>query len=305
MGTPNRYALLSAALLAVPVFASTQESGSQAATVTAGDPPAAAVRDLMIAACAHDETEFERFLTARNLESFKRLAPAARTELMKRFVLLDGVGKASVSANPSGRPTVRCTTPGGAADIQIGGTELRENLSFLPIDIRDASNQGGDPHHIVISLVRERSSWRILSMGLLFMDLPSLEIEWDRAQIGDNERDALADLKAVATAVETYRRTYSHLPESLERLEHAAKPSAESAGLLDADLAGGRRNGYVFRMVIVGANDVGAPAQYELSATPAAYGRTGRLSFFRDVHGKFHAADHQGGVGHSLDPGVD
>jgi len=27
-----------------------------------------------------------------------------------------------------------------------------------------------------------------------------------------------------------------------------------------------------------------------------------QLSFFRDVNGKFHAADRQGAVGHSLDP---
>jgi hypothetical protein len=308
MTSPSRHILFCAALLfARPPLAPAQETnaGVSAAPAPPGDSPAAAVRDLMAAACAHDETQFEKFLTARNLESFARLAPAARTELMKRFVLLDGSGKPSVSANPSGPPTVRCATSGGSAEIQLGGTELRENLAFLPIDIRDVSDQGGEPHHVLMSLVRENSSWRILSVGLLLLDLPSLELEWDRAQIGENERGALAGLKAVAAAVEAYRRTYSRLPESLDKLGRAAKPSADSAGLLDADLAGGRRDGYVFRMVIVGANDVGAPAEYELSATPAAYGRTGRLSFFRDSRGRFHAGDHQGGVGHSLDPGVD
>ena len=292
--------VLAATLMGLPLSAPARQAA--AAPAAREDAPVAAVRDLMAAACAHDEAQFERFLTARNLESFKRLTPAARTELMKRFVLLDGAGKASVTVNPSGRPTVRCTTSAGAADIQLGGTELRENLAFLPVDIHDASDQGGDPHHVLMSLVRENASWRILSVGLLLLDLPSLELEWDRAQMDDNERAALADLKAVASAVETYRRTYSRLPESLEKLAHAAKPSAESAGLLDRDLAAGQRNGYVFRMVIVGASDVGAPAQYELSATPAAYGRTGRLSFFRDGQGRFHAADHQGAVGHSLDP---
>ena len=72
-----------------------------------------------------------------------------------------------------------------------------------------------------------------------------------------------------------------------------------------SDLISGKSDGYVFRMVIVGANDLGAPAQYELSATPATYGRTGKLSFFRDAKGKFHAADHQGAVGHSLDPVIE
>jgi len=276
------------------------------ANAPAPDAASAALRDLLVAACAHDEPSSEKFLTSRNAEAFSRLTPTARTELMKRFVLLDGAGKPTISTNPSGRPEIRCTTPDGAADIQLGGTELRENIALLPLDIRDASDlHVGDPHHILMGMVRENSSWKLLSLGMLFLDLPSLEVEWDQAASGNNERDALADLKAIATAVETYRKTYSRLPESLSKLGHASKTSPEAAGLLEADLLSGKTDGYVFRMVIVGANDVGAPAQYELSATPATYGRTGKLSFFRDAKGKFHAADHQGAVGHSLDPSVD
>jgi hypothetical protein len=278
------------------------------ASVPAPDAPSAALRDLLAAACAHDETRFEQFLTARNAESFSGLTPTARVELMKRFVLLDGAGKPALAAS-SGRPSIRCTTPDGAADIQLGGTDLRDNLALLPIDIRDASDPstsaGGNPHHILMGLVRENSSWKIVSVGMLFLDLPSLEVEWDQSAIGGNEQQALTDLKTIAAAVETYRTTYSRLPESLTKLGHAEKTSAESAGLLEAELVGGERNGYRFRMVIVGASDIGAPAQYELSATPARYGRTGRLSFFRDARGKYHAGDHQGVVGHSLDPIVD
>jgi len=276
------------------------------ASSAAPDAPSAALRDLLAAACAHDETRFEQFLTNRNAESFSRLTPAARVELMKRFVLLDGVGKPALSANSSGRYSIRCTTSDGAADIQLGGTDLRDNLALLPVDIRDASDAnaptGGDPHHVLMGLVRENSSWKILSVGMLFLDLPSLEVEWDQSAIGGNEQQALGDLKSIAAAVETYRTTYTHLPESLAKLGHGAKTSADSAGLLGPELAGAERNGYRFRLVIVGANDVGAPAQYELSATPAIYGRTGRLSFFRDSKGTYHSADHQGAVGHSLDP---
>jgi hypothetical protein len=272
------------------------------------DAPSAALRDLLAAACAHDETRFEQFLTARNAESFSRLTPAARVELMKRFVLLDGAGKPALSES-SGRPSIRCTTPEGAAQIQLGGTDLRDNLALLPVDIRDASDpkapMGGEPHHILMGLVREKSSWKIVSVGMLFLDLPSLEVEWDQSAIGGNEQQALSDLKVITAAIETYRTTYSRLPESLTRLGRGIKVSADSAGLLEPELAGGQHNGYRFRMVIVGANDIGAPAQYELSATPASYGRTGRLSFFRDSKGKYHAADHQGAVGHSLDPVVD
>jgi hypothetical protein len=284
---------------------SSAPSDEASANARAPDAPSAALRDLLAAACAHDETLFEKFLTTRNTEAFSRLAPAARTELMKRFVLLDSAGKPALSANPSGRPIIRCTTPEGAAEIQLGGVELRENIALLPLDIRDVSElQGGDPHHILMGLVRENSSWKILSVGMLFLDLPSLEVEWDQAAIGTNERDALANLKLIAAAVETYRKTYSRLPESLSRLGHASKPSPNAAGLLEADLVTGQTNGYIFRMVIVGANEIGAPAQYELSATPVTYRRTGKISFFRDANGKFHAADHHGSVGHSLDPTV-
>jgi hypothetical protein len=304
--------LFAVALALAPDRVSAQESSSRnssTAPIAASSPdaPSAALRDLLAAACAHDETRFEQFLTARNAESFSRLTPAARVELMKRFVLLDGAGKPALSVS-SGRPGLRCTTPDGAADIQLGGTDLRDNLALLSVDIRDASNpnapSGGDPHHILMGLVRENSSWKILSVGMLFLDLPSLEVEWDQSAIGGNERQALTDLKTIAAAIETYRTTYSRLPESLTKLGHGTKTSADSASLLEPELAGGERNGYRFRMVIVGANDIGAPAQYELSATPATYGRTGRLSFFRDAKGKYHAADHQGAVGHSLDPVV-
>ena len=225
---------------------------------------------------------------------------------MKRFVLLDGAGKPALSSNPSGRPDIRCATPDGAADIQLGGAELRDNIALVPLDIRDVSELGGgDPHHILMGMVRENSSWKILSLGMLFLDLPSLEVEWDQASIGSNERNALNDLKTIARAIENYRRTYSRLPESFAKLGHVSKTSADAAGLLDADLVVGKSNGYLFRMVIAGANEIGAPAQYELSATPATYGRTGKLSFFRDAKGVFHAADHQGGVGHSIDPAIE
>src|SRR5882724_5476401 len=151
------------------------------------DAPSAALRDLLAAACAHDEPSFEKFLTARNAQSFARLAPTARTELMKRFVLLDGAGKPALSANPSGRPAIRCTTADGAAEIQLGGTELHENIALLPLDIRDVSDlHAGDPHHILMGMVRENSSWKVLSLGMLFLDLPSLEVEWDQAAIGNN-----------------------------------------------------------------------------------------------------------------------
>jgi hypothetical protein len=71
---------------------------------------------------------------------------------------------------------------------------------------------------------------------------------------------------------------------------------------VEPDYANGLKNGYNFRYVIVGASNLGAPAKYELSATPLRYGRTGRRSLFRDSNGGLHAADRQGAVGSESDP---
>jgi hypothetical protein len=104
--------------------------------------------------------------------------------------------------------------------------------------------------------------------------------------------------------VESYRNKYQRLPDSLANLGqplHGA-PNTEAAGFLDSDLANGIKNGYAFRYVIAGASNLGAPAKFELSATPLRYGRTGRKSFFRDANGSLHAADRQGGVGSVSDP---
>lgn len=282
------------------------EATSVAATSTAAQSgPGSALSNALAAACSQNQVEFTRFLTVRNKESFSRMTPAARVALMRRFVLLDEPGKAAISANPSGRPLVRCETPGGSVEMQIGGADIRDNVAFLPLELHETTDStGASARQINMGLVREAGDWKLLSLGVLLLDLPALEVEWDESEIEATEKDALESLKTIAAAVDAYRTKYPHLPESLANLAPPprGKPSAEAAGLLEADLAGGTKDGYVFRYVIAGANDVGAPAKYQLSATPLRYGQTGRRSFFRDSKGVLHAADRQGGVGSETDP---
>jgi len=272
---------------------------------TAQSGPGSALSTALAAACSQNQAEFTRFLTVRNKVSFSRMTPAARVALMKRFVLLDEPGKATISANPSGRPIVRCETPGGTVEMQVGGAETHDNVAFLPLELRETTDStSASARQINMGLVREESDWKLLSLGVLLLDLPALEVEWDESEIEATEKDALESLKMIAAAIESYRSKYPHLPESLANLASPArgKPNAEAAGLLDADLAKGTKDGYTFRYVIAGASDVGAPAKYELSATPLRYGRTGRRSFFRDANGVIHAADRQGAVGAETDP---
>ena len=288
-----------------------QESSSRPNASAPGTPtgPSLALREALAAACSQSEREFTKFLTARNAETFATLTPGARVALMKRFVLLDEPGKPSLVTGASGRPLVRCETPGGAAETQIGGAEITDNLAFLPVEIRDATDTVGENvMHVKMGLIRENGEWKLLSVGLVLLDLPSLAAEWDSAQIDSTERAAIDALKVIADAVETYRHTYSRLPDSLASLgpaKRGAAASPDAAGLLDADLAAGARSGYNFRYVIAGASTLGAPAKFALAATPQTYGRTGRRSFFRDVNGGLHGADRQGSVGSEVDPKVE
>lgn len=301
--------LLACASLSGAASGFAQESSSQASSATGSSPPpltgpAAALRDALSAACSQNQVDFVRFLTARNKEAFSRMTPAARVSLLKRFVLLNEPGKPTSSTNPAGRPMVRCESPDVTTEMQIGGADLRDNLAFLPMELRDATDTTGENvHRITMGLIRENGEWKLLSLGLLLLDLPALEVEWDAAEIEGAESGAIEAMKKITSAIETYRRKYSRLPESLANLGptvHGAV-SAEAAGLLDADFASGAKNGYSFRYVVVGASTLGAPAKYELAATPLKYGRTGRRSFFRDVNGGLHGADRQGAVGNETD----
>jgi len=233
------------------------------------------------------------------------MAPAARVAFMKRFVLLNEAGKPSVTTNPSGRPIVRCDTPAGAAEIQIGGADTCDNVAFLPVDLRDATDSSGaSAIQVNMGLVRENGEWKILSLGVVLLDLPSLELEWDSAEADKNEQTAIESLKQIAEAVETYRRKFARLPDSLSSLGpplHGAA-TAEASGFLESELSAGMKNGYSFRYVIVGASGLGAPAKFELAATPLTYGRTGHRSFFRDATGTLRGADRQGAVGAASDP---
>jgi hypothetical protein len=308
----KRFLFLAALLLPLAARALAQESSNRMAENPPALPstasgPTAALRDVLAAACSQSQNEFVRFLTARNKESFARLSAGARVALMKRFVLLNEPGRATVTTNPSGRPSVRCQTPAVTTEMQIGGAELRESLSFVPMEVREATDTtGANVRRVTMGLVRENGEWKLLSLGLLLLDLPSLEIEWDRAEIEPNELGAIEALKKIAKAVDVYRKTYTRLPESLANIGpplHGAA-SAQAAGLVDSDLATGMKSGYAFRYVIVGASSLGALAKFELAATPLSYGRTGVRSFFRDAGGGLHGADRQGALGNEMDPQV-
>ena len=295
-------------LLLFAASAPLSASQGNAQSVSAAGDPQTVLENVLIAACGQKHTDFARSLTARNTEAFAHLTPAAQATLLKRFVLLDGVGEARTDVGSDGNRNVSCVTAKVTTLMQIGKPDVRENLAYVPLLIKDATDSNdASTHRVTMGMVRERGEWKLLSLGLLLLDLPTLGEEWDRAEMRSNEESALAHVKELAGAIEAYRKTYTRLPDALSALGPDAKGAAKSekAGLVPEDLALGRKDGYAFRYVIVGANNSGAPAKYEIAAIPTEYGRTGTRSFFRDSAGRLHAADRQGSVGSEIDPKID
>jgi hypothetical protein len=267
--------------------------------------PAAVLRDILVASCSQDAHHFGAFLTTRNATAFAAMTSSAQSTLLQRFVLVDRAGKPNSQTDASGNLVVTCATPSATTQLQIGKPEIRDNVAYLPLVVKDATDStDANARRVTMGLVRENSHWKLLSLGVLLLDLPTLAEEWDRAEIQNNEKSALASIKQLADAIEKYRVTYTRLPQTLAELGPAQTGAAKSdrAGLVDANLAAGHKDGYSFRYVIVGANELGAPAIYELAAIPVDYGRTGTRSFFRDGTGIIHTGDHQGAVGTIMDP---
>jgi len=104
-------------------------------------------------------------------------------------------------------------------------------------------------------------------------------------------------------AIQTYRRAFGKLPDSLSQLGPAPKDqiSPDQASLVSDELAEGNDGGYRFRYrIVTGAEE--DQSAFELAAMPNDYGKTGRRSFFVDASGKVHGADKHGDQATEDDP---
>jgi len=271
--------------------------------------PEVALSGALSAACRQDPAAFANFLTSDNAAAYRALPAPQRTAFMKRFVLLEDPGRPLLSTSATGHTVVRCESPGISTEMRFGETRSRENLAFIPMEI---PIPGEASRSITFGLVREGGSWKVLSVGLILLDIPAMEKQWGQADMEAREDEAIADLRKLATALETYRRAYGKLPDTLEPLGPAPKGeiSPEAAGLIGADLSAGSKDGYAirYRIVAAGGNlaeeDANQAAKFELAATPIEYAKTGRRSFFLDSGGALRGADKQGAVATSADPRI-
>jgi hypothetical protein len=258
--------------------------------------PAAALADALTAACRANETEFAKSLTADNAAAFGRLPPAQRKMLLQRFSLSSEPGKPLRSSDQNGRTVLRCESSGGIAEFRFGEPRVRENLAFVPVTVVDGASAN-------FGMIQEGGGWKLLSLGLLMLNIPELSKQWSDQDMSSREGAAAAALRELAAALGSYRRLFGNLPDSLAQLGPAPKEevSPERASLVSATLAAGDEGGYSFRYRMLSAPDSAVPL-FELAAAPDSYGKSGRRSFFRDTDGNLHAADKKGGPAGSEDP---
>jgi type II secretory pathway pseudopilin PulG len=260
--------------------------------------PAAALTAVLSAACRANESQFATYLTADNAAAFKALPADERTALLERFSLSDQPGKPLLSADTQNHTVLRCVAPAGTAEFRFGDVRTRENLAFIPVAVVNSQQT-------VFGLVRESGGWRLLSLGLVLLDIPQLSQQWAEGDLSAREDAAIANLRGLAEAIQTYRRAWSKWPDSLAQLGPAAKGeiSPDQASLVNEHLAAGSSAGYRFRYrVVTGGKD--DDESFELSAVPEDYAKTGRRSFLLDSAGKIHAADKHGQLASVEDPEI-
>jgi hypothetical protein len=304
---PDRLKPVLLALAAVAAFSELGARAQQQQQANAN--PATALSDALSAACRQDSPAFANTLTADSAEAFRALPGAQRTAMMKRFVLLEEPGRVLLSTSSNGQAIVRCESPSYTTEMRLGVTKLRENLAYVPIEI---PIPGEEPRRITIGFVREGGTWKLLSMGLILLDVPAMAKQWEQADLDASEDAAIADLRSVALALDTYRRAYGKLPDTLAPLGPAPSNgvSPEAASLLDADLAHGDKDGYTIRYTITPApgslpeDQANRAETFSLASSPKDYGKTGRRSFFLDSAGTLRGADKHGGVATPTDPRI-
>jgi type II secretory pathway pseudopilin PulG len=146
----------------------------------------------------------------------------------------------------------------------------------------------------------------------MMLDVPGMAKQWELADLAASEDAAIADLRALATALDIYRRAYGELPPTLAALGPAPPNgvSPEAANLVDADLATGSKDGYTIRYTIIPGpggrpeDDAIKAETFSLASTPKEYGKLGRRSFFLDSSGVLRGADKHGSVATSSDPRI-
>jgi len=296
---------LSVALFApISARAALQPTGtaqqSAAAHQSAVEDPSSTLTDLFAVACRQELTKFPEYLTTKNGTYFRQLAADRQIAIVRRIVLLENKGRPILSTQNDGTQVLRCDTESWTGEIHIGVARVDQNLAFVPVLIKP-------DRQIDFGMVMTSGGWKLMSIGILMLDFQQLQPEWDAEEMAAREEDAIRAMYKISAAIDTYRNAFEKLPDNLAQLGPAPKEgiSPDAAGLLDADMVSAHVGGYNFRYRVVPAGEAGKDAQYELTAVPDGYGKSGKRSFFINGTGKLRAADKLGAPASAADPVIE
>jgi hypothetical protein len=281
---------LSGVALTACIYFALQMPGSIWAQDVREADPASALSAALSAACRANETQFANYLTAENKTAFLGLPDEQRRTFLKRLSLTNDPGHPLISSDDQKRAVLHCQAAAQSAEFHFGEPRVHENLAFIPVTATDGIGSE-------FGLVKEGGGWRLLSLGLVLIDIPQLSKEWAGQEVAAREEAAIETIRGLAEAIQSYRRSFGKLPESLAQMGPAPRDeiSPDQANLVNEHLAAGGQGGYQFRYRIVPAADEASSA-FELAATPETYPKNGRRSFFLDREGKVHGADKHGAV---------
>jgi len=273
---------------------SQQSAGVQSAPAS-GD-VSTTLTNALSAACRHDVSAFSTFLTATSAAAYRKLDPPQQIAFLTRIVQLQDNGVPLLSTSTEGRPILRCETKGLTGDFRFGVPRADENLVYIPVQLVDRSVDFG--------LVRTAGGWKLVSLGLVVLDVSQLAVMWQHEDLQAREDSAISALRNLASAIDSYQRAFERLPESLAELGPAPKEgiSPSAAGLISSELAAGRLEGYAVRYRIVPPPNESRAAEFELAATPTDYPKSAVRSFFIDSTGVLRAADKKGAPATVADP---
>jgi hypothetical protein len=266
--------------------------------------PVTALAAALLAACRQQESTFAIYLTAEGQRTFETLPQAYRIELMKRFSLLESAGRPTVTDDAQGRKAVVCQTENARVELVAGPARIGENLAFVRLE-------AGPGRRTEIGLVREGGGWRLLSVGLLLLDLPELAKQWEAAEIQAREATVVSALERLRNALLTYRRTYGRFPGDLRALgpPTSGAAGAGAAGLVEPEYLAERYAGFrIFYRPVRPAGEAAAdapPQTFVLLAAPVDYPRSGRRSFHLTAEGELRGGDKQGALATGADPRIE
>ena len=137
---------------------------------------ASALSAALSAACRANETQFANYLTADNAAAFRALPVNQRTAFVSASRSQTIPASRLLPLTPRNTPCSAAKRRKAPWNITSGIRACHENLAFIPVTVLNLEDTE-------FGLVRENGAWRILSLGLVLLDIPQLAKQWDESDL--------------------------------------------------------------------------------------------------------------------------